>query len=44
MRDEVTKMMAHDTVKSLKLLSSIPGLLDVVFSDGLWLMPTSKKV
>ena len=44
MRDEATKMMAHDTVKSLKLLSSIPGLLDVVFSDGLWLMPTSKKV
>ena len=44
MRDEVTKMMAHDTVKSLKLLSSIPGLLDVVFSDGLWLMPTMKKV
>ena len=44
MRDDVTKMMAHDTVKSLKLLSSIPGLLDVVFSDGLWLMPTSKKV
>ena len=44
MREEVQKMMQHDTVKSLKLLSSIPGLLDVVFSDGLWLMPTSKKV
>jgi tRNA nucleotidyltransferase (CCA-adding enzyme) len=43
MRDEVTKMMKHDTVKSLKLLSSIPGLLDIVFSNGMWLMPTTKK-
>jgi len=44
MREEVQKMMQHDTIKSLELLSSIPGLLEVVFSDGLWLMPTSKKV
>ena len=44
MREEVQKMMQHDTVKSLELLSSVPGLLEVVFSDGLWLMPTTKKV
>jgi|TARA_B100000287_G_scaffold169239_1_gene159698 poly(A) polymerase len=43
MREEVQKMMQHDTVKSLKLLSSIPGLIEVVFSNGLWLMPTMKK-
>jgi poly(A) polymerase len=44
MREEVQKMMQHDTVKSLELLSSVPDLLEVVFSDGLWLMPTTKKV
>ena len=44
MREEVQKMMQHDTIKSLELLSSVPGLLEVVFSDGLWLMPTTKKV
>ena len=42
-REEVQKMMQVDTVASLKLLSSVPGLLEVVFSDGLWLMPTTKK-
>lgn len=44
MREEVQKMMKHDTVKSLQLLQSIPGLLEVVFSDGMWLMPTTKQV
>ena len=44
MREEVQNMMQHDTIKSLELLSSVPGLLEVVFSDGLWLMPTTKKV
>ena len=43
-REEVQKMMQVDTVASLKLLSAVPGLLEVVFSDGLWLMPTTKKV
>ena len=43
MREEVQKMMKHDTVKSLQLLQSVPGLLEVVFSDGMWLMPTTKK-
>ena len=44
MREEVQKMMKHDTVKSLQLLQSVPGLLEVVFSDGMWLMPTTKQV
>ena len=43
MREEVTKMMKHDTVKSLKVLSSVPGLLEVVFQGDMWLMPTTKK-
>ena len=46
-RDEVFKMMKHDTVKSVKLLHDvdmyhIPGFLDLVFSKGLWLNPTFK--
>ena len=44
MREEVTKMMKHDTIESLKLLNEIPGLMEVIFSDGMWLMPTMKKV
>ena len=43
MREEITKMMKHDTIKSLKLLNKIPGLMEVVFSNGMWLMPTTKK-
>ena len=44
-RDEVYKMMKHDTVKALKLIhivdiEMIPGFLDLVFSKGLWLKPT----
>ena len=43
MREEITKMMKHDTIKSLKLLNKIPRLMEVVFSNGMWLMPTTKK-
>lgn len=43
MREEITKMMKHDTIKSLELLNKIPGLMEVVFSNGMWLMPTTKK-
>ena len=43
MREEITKMMKHDTIKSLKLLNKIPGLMEIVFSNGMWLMPTTKK-
>jgi len=43
MREEITKMMKHDTIKSLELLSKILGLMEIVFSNGMWLMPTTKK-
>jgi len=42
MREEITKMMKHDTLGSLKLLGLIPGLMEVIFKDGMWLMPTTK--
>jgi len=48
MREEVFKMMKHDTPKSLRLINQvdlefIPGFIDMVFSRGLWLEPTFKK-
>ena len=48
MREEIFKMMKHDTPKSLRLLhiveeSFIPGFLDLVFSKGMWLKPTNEK-
>ena len=44
-RDEVFKMMKHDTIASIKLLTEvdsklIPGFFELVFSKGLWLKPT----
>lgn len=46
-REEVLKMMAVDTVKSIKLLTNInkdiPGFLEIVFKQGLWLKPTFEK-
>jgi len=42
-REEVTKMFKHDTLKSLNLLRTIPGLMEVILKDGMWLMPTTKK-
>ena len=43
MREEVTKMMKCDTIGSLKLLGLIPDLMEVIFKDGMWLMPTTKS-
>lgn len=48
MREEIFKMMKHDTPKSLRLLhtveeSYIPGFLDLVFSKGMWLKPTNEQ-
>ena len=44
---EVMKMMKHDTVKTLRLLSVIDKkdsrLLEIMFKDKMWLMPTTKK-
>ena len=42
-REEVTKMFKHDTLKSLNVLRTIPGLMEVILKDGMWLMPTTKK-
>lgn len=44
-REELFKMMKHDTPKSLRLITSvehdhIPGFLDLIFERGLWFKPT----
>ena len=44
---EVMKMMKHDTVKPLRLLSVIDkkdsNLIEIMFKDKMWLMPTTKQ-
>ena len=42
-REEVTKMMKHDTIRSLRIIDTVPGLMEVIFKDGMWLMPTMKQ-
>ena len=46
-REEVLKMMKHDTLKTLQILkrmeSQLPGLTDIIFSRGLWLKPTFEQ-
>jgi tRNA nucleotidyltransferase/poly(A) polymerase len=46
-REEIEKMMRFDTVRSFRLLMDvdaiIPGFLELIFKDGMWLMPTFKK-
>jgi len=47
-REELFKMMKFDTVITIKTLVDvdrkfIPGLLDLVFKDNMWLKPTIKK-
>jgi poly(A) polymerase len=44
-RDEVFKMMKHDTIATIRLLTKvdtelIPGFFELVFAKGLWLKPT----
>jgi hypothetical protein len=43
-REEVFKMMKHDTVASLELFreveNTLPGFTKLVFGRGLWLKPT----
>ena len=45
-RDEVYKMMKHDTIKTLDLLEKIkytnPKILEIIFGKGLWLKPTNE--
>jgi tRNA nucleotidyltransferase/poly(A) polymerase len=47
-REEIIKMMKHDTPRSFRLLSDIdqdiPGFLDLIFKNGLWLKPTFEKI
>jgi tRNA nucleotidyltransferase/poly(A) polymerase len=46
-REEINKMMRFDTVRSFRLLMDIdniiPGFLELIFKDGMWLIPTFKK-
>jgi poly(A) polymerase len=48
-REEVLKMMQKDTASTIKLLNeldehNIPGILEMIFSRGLWLKPTFEKI
>jgi tRNA nucleotidyltransferase/poly(A) polymerase len=47
-REEITKMMMCDTIKTMKLLVDIDrefikGFLDIVFKDTMWLKPTTEN-
>ena len=46
-REELEKMFKHDTIKTIQLLSRvsqalIPEILEICFSNGMWLKPTTK--
>ena len=46
-REEITKMMMCDTIKTMKLLVDIDrdyikGFLNIVFKDTMWLKPTKE--
>jgi len=47
-REEVLKMMAVDTPRTIRLLididNEVPGFLDLIFKNGLWLKPTFEKI
>lgn len=46
-REELTKMFHHDTIKTLELITEIqrlnPELINIIFKKGLWLKPTFEK-
>lgn len=46
-REEIDKMMRFNTVRSFRLLMDVdeinPGFLELIFKDGMWLMPTFKQ-
>jgi tRNA nucleotidyltransferase/poly(A) polymerase len=46
-REEVFKMMKHDTLKTLELMERIrtinPKLLEIIFGRGMWLKPTFEQ-
>jgi tRNA nucleotidyltransferase/poly(A) polymerase len=45
-RDEVYKMMKHDTLKTLELFRKVndinPRILKIIFGNGMWLKPTTE--
>lgn len=43
-REELTKCFMFDTVRTLDVLANFKSLRDDVFSNGMWLMPTLRKV
>ena len=47
-REEIDKMMRFNTIRSFRLLmdvdSIIPGFLELIFKDGMWLKPTFEKI
>lgn len=47
-REEIDKMMRFNTVRSFRLLMDvdeiIPGFLELIFKDGMWLKPTFEKI
>lgn len=42
-REELHKMLKHDTLKSLEILDHYRDLRNYIFSKDIWLMPTTKK-
>jgi len=47
-REEIDKMMRFNTTRSFRLLMdvdtfTIPGFLELIFKDGMWLKPTFEK-
>ena len=46
-REEVLKMLKHDTLKTLELFEKIriinPRILEIMFSNGMWLKPTMEQ-
>jgi len=47
-REELLKMFQCNTARTFRLLSDvdqdIPGFLELIFKDGMWLQPTTKKI
>lgn len=42
-REELYKCFKHDTLGTIKILSSFPDLMEYVFSKNLWLKPTMEE-
>jgi tRNA nucleotidyltransferase/poly(A) polymerase len=47
-REELYKMLKHDTVRTLELIREVelllPGFTTLIFGRGLWLKPTFEKI